>query len=1314
MESEKGKQEWVGRAQNQKDVLHDRYAGLGLGRAGGGGVDESDGSENPKNETRSRRRSLSRFLMDRDKDKDGVREKDKEKEKENEDYHQPHHPKEKEGSRSFMGSVRRISLVSVGVVGRHKKTKSGGGFIGGAGGGSPARIPPLPCSLPPVLASASQVSLRIHSTTNPGSGQRYTSSDVSAVDLRRAASLSSPNTGSSGDLASSSPTPVRSRPGSNSRPPSISSSTKRRRRTLSKSKSKPRKSEESQELSRDRVPKASLDIQQEREPSDLSEENDIPIPKTPTRATVAAAMAAVSSQQQPPLPAMPLLPPIELQPPSPPRTTTKRHIQRRSRAYTTNEFVEGLELEGLVGMPSTSVFFTPTRGGAGSILPLPPLSPSKLSPGKSPSQSQQSVSLGRSTAVNVVVAGDESAGLSLASGNGSAGAGAGAGGLPRRNSLGDLKIPARISQAQVGLRRDLGMVREFASNVEQLKELQTTYNTLVIEVQALLDTHIQLHQRVQRPVETSPPPVVPQTTSPNFFTQLKPRPKTRGRSNTNPTAGSTIHVPEAAVDSSSLDLAITSSQAAYKSLVEAFWKITSKYRISWECAELLIELGSGSGGGDVVMSAPPSAATTSVSAPVIQPHLAGTGEGKMSSLKGRERAITLAGDEPKHSTTPPPPPAHHETETQVQSQPSSVFVPITGSSSMPGGMQATIATNSGPPLASPPSTSWRASTGRHDLSQRQLVLLREILNNNVATASGDDEGGLGLPPLLASIPLVEDTAPASSPYYPSLRSRLVNRDWRWGDARNSTITLSEEQESEVVDESGRRDRKVEKKRRSGRLGMSGIRDLLRSLKKSHVEEPQIGNANVDEGQSGQHYHHHHHARLSPIVPTMHSTSSLSTESSIDNKSVQHQLQPQPQQQQQQQNRLPIPRIPSQIRRRGRSSTGPESMNKGPSSTSFTPSSFTVPKPSPRRPSLASIFRIGNSNSGKTRPASGIVHTGVGVGVEDPAGSSSSAFAASEHDLSAAQSSSTTTGTRADDSNSTGGEEEEDWDRMDSASDLDAASATAAAKALGAVDGPYDVSATVRGRNKFKSKADDRKRAGVSPYLQHQSSYDSDHHLPPPPVPPSSSSTGLGGFLARHSIIPKRSFSASQSSIWGTGGGDGQPQHSPNVPSGLSRHSNFEEHQQHTNVEPASLRISSSKSAPTTTGQSKLLNTSNLNFVSSSTPGASSSRPSSSRSTKFPHVNAKTGSVRSMPPHLAAASLLPSGFQGQPSPLSSLPDPKQAMIMTPENIKPLLENSKKVHVKLHECIAEIRALIDGAVAVSHIGVQTTATSTVPAS
>jgi hypothetical protein len=39
--------------------------------------------------------------------------------------------------------------------------------------------------------------------------------------------------------------------------------------------------------------------------------------------------------------------------------------------------------------------------------------------------------------------------------------------VPRRNSLGDLKIPSRISKAQDGLKRDLGRVKEFAGHVER-------------------------------------------------------------------------------------------------------------------------------------------------------------------------------------------------------------------------------------------------------------------------------------------------------------------------------------------------------------------------------------------------------------------------------------------------------------------------------------------------------------------------------------------------------------------------------------------------------------------------------------------------------------------------------------------------------------------------------------------------------------------------------------------------------------------------------------------------------------------------------
>ena len=85
-------------------------------------------------------------------------------------------------------AVRRISLISVGVVGRHKKTKNGGGGLVGGGGGPPVCIPPVPTSLPPALSCVShwQVSLKILSSTmmsNSVSGQRSTSSNISTADL---------------------------------------------------------------------------------------------------------------------------------------------------------------------------------------------------------------------------------------------------------------------------------------------------------------------------------------------------------------------------------------------------------------------------------------------------------------------------------------------------------------------------------------------------------------------------------------------------------------------------------------------------------------------------------------------------------------------------------------------------------------------------------------------------------------------------------------------------------------------------------------------------------------------------------------------------------------------------------------------------------------------------------------------------------------------------------------------------------------------------------------------------------------------------
>ena len=45
----------------------------------------------------------------------------------------------------------------------------------------------------------------------------------------------------------------------------------------------------------------------------------------------------------------------------------------------------------------------------------------------------------------------------------------------RRNSLGDLKIPSRISKAQTGIRNNMNLVRDFAKGIEELKVLKASY-----------------------------------------------------------------------------------------------------------------------------------------------------------------------------------------------------------------------------------------------------------------------------------------------------------------------------------------------------------------------------------------------------------------------------------------------------------------------------------------------------------------------------------------------------------------------------------------------------------------------------------------------------------------------------------------------------------------------------------------------------------------------------------------------------------------------------------------------------------------------
>ncbi|KAI0033020.1 hypothetical protein K488DRAFT_70197 [Vararia minispora EC-137] len=531
----------------------------------------------------------------------------------------------------------------------------------------------------------------------------------------------------------------------------------------------------------------------------------------------------------PPLPQFPapvqinqdeLLPPIELQPPSPP--------QQRSREPSGDTIGSAMEMEMTDDSLTTESFLLrPSFDASQSVPSLAVGSPTMAThttPHTSPKlvavqSSPQAASLGRSTQP------PSSSSSTI---------------VPRRNSLGDLKIPARISQAQVNLKRDLGMVREFAMSVDRLKQLHELYNGLVQEAELIIAQ--------QAAASTRPPSRAMSPTS--IF-------KPRSRSNTNP------------------DQSDPRNQFG-----TAFYTIDSKYKMSWECAELLVELGSG---------APSSTSATPPPSAVPEPR------------KNRERAVTLAGDE----SQPSPLPAGN---TQL---------------------------------------GWRASTGRNDLSARQLNLLKEMLNKDT-TAAG---------------------------HIPEEATMIVNRNWRWGDAMSSTVTLPSEESS--AQSSG--NASPTKKRRSSRIGMRGLRDMLKSIA--------LG------GSSSSRF----------AVST--ASASVSTDSSLNVHG------------------LPVQSTSSasSSRRANKSSTGPDSITSSHRATS-PPHSQGFAHKSPRRPSIASIFRFAQKN--KASPTL---------------------------ELSSLPSTSPSTGSGS----------EEDWDRIE---DFDAA-----ASALGL---NKDGTATIRGR---KSR---------SPYGQH--------------------------------------------------------------------------------------------------------------------------------------------------------------------------------------------------------------------------------------
>lgn len=602
----------------------------------------------------------------------------------------------------------------------------------------------------------------------------------------------------------------------------------------------------------------------------------------------------------------------------------------------------------------------------------------------------------------------------------------------------------------------------------ELKQLQETYQSLVGEIQSVM-------------YGEQPPGTHSRALTPTLFSL--PKPPSRIRSNTNP-------APSPAPQTS-------------HELILAFHNIENKYQISWECAELLIELGSGAPPHPTSAPTSPPPESASSSAPAIIP----------DGRKSRERAITLAGDEPKPILTTP------------------------GSATSP-------------PLASPGSTAhWRASTGRHDLSSRQLLLLREMLNNPDTSAT------IGMD---SRLPIPEEEWHSHSP--------AVNRTWHWGDPMSSTVTLPSEDGTQASGSGASAAAAKKQKRRSSKLGMRGIRDMLKSLKKSYAENP-------------------HPPSLSPVPPSTTSISA-STESSANVATESwHQSLVQ--------------------RRRAKTSTGPESMkstrekDRQPNSPYGT--SMSLHRSSPRRPSLASIFRIGQKNKSNT-------------------GSNEQ----SSDDL---RSSNPSSATSAGVSGVTE-EGEEDWDQVESAFDLE----KAATQLLEGTTAPDTTgTATVRGRLKK-----DRGK-GKSPYLTQRQP----HGRP----------------------ITPRSPEASQSSVWSP---EPSPRRSmsalppPTNPLG-SPTSRFKQ------------LTSSRKARPPSRGTER---------SSGPSPSPSSRRQSSGSRQRVPK-GPQTGSVRSAPPPGIAS---PEPGLG----LSGLSESKLAM--TPENIRPLLENAREVHARCADCILELRALL----------------------
>ncbi|GJJ09029.1 hypothetical protein Clacol_003251 [Clathrus columnatus] len=339
------------------------------------------------------------------------------------------------------------------------------------------------------------------------------------------------------------------------------------------------------------------------------------------------------------------------------------------------------------------------------------------------------------------------------------------------NTLGELKIPARIFKAQQGLRRDLGMVREFAGYVElttssELKRLQNTYMKLIEALCVAYDSY----------------PIQHVTSRPPSQMGLVRKGLT---ANSNASTQNSLQQPTSMLLNSPTKAQATRSfSRASGDLNRELARLEQDYGLWWECAELLVELGGGS--------------SSMVAAVSSNPNL--TSHSSSSALSTN----TTYDDPPLQMSKRQ---SRSGTHTPSMSDPGTVFSNLTSSDSSRVLLEA-----------SPPQNHSRSSTGRHDLSARQLRLLRDMLNTPDPSALPDNPAYTHVSGLLPSS--------SSHPYLSADRHA-------WNGNNPSALTLrSDESSAEHIGDMII-ERTKEKKRRLG------IIDFLRAVKKAAIAEGRL-------------------------------------------------------------------------------------------------------------------------------------------------------------------------------------------------------------------------------------------------------------------------------------------------------------------------------------------------------------------------------------------------------------------------------------------------------------------------------------------